>query len=108
LKKEHRQFVSLHFSDQSEFYSTKCLRFVFKFPSKIEDLEKLMELTIYYIDLVSTISLKSRDKNILKREAAVLSEKQKANKEKEIEMRKKRKEEKIEKEELKKRKKVEK
>jgi hypothetical protein len=84
------------------------LRFVFKFPSKIEDLEKLMELTIYYIDLVATVSLKSRDKNILKREAAVLSEKQKANKEKEIEMRKKRKEEKIEKEELKKRKKVEK
>ena len=75
---------------------------------KMEDLEKLMELTIYYIDLISSIKLKSKEKNLLQREAIILAEVQKANKEKEAEMAKKRKEEKREKIDQKKRKEKEK
>eukprot|EP01080_Neovahlkampfia_damariscottae_P001049 gene1049-10568_t len=105
LSKYHRYFVSLHFSDQSEFYSTKCLRFQFKMPSKMEDLDKLMEMTIYYIDLIASIKLKSKEKNLLQRDALAKAESLQANKEKEAEMSRKRKEEKREKLDQKKRKK---
>lgn len=100
-----RFFVSLHFSDESRFYSTKCLKFVFKLTSDVEKMAELMELTFHMIDAVANIRLKDRNANLLMREKVRLSFTQKANKEKEEEEARKRKKEKLEKQEEKKKKK---
>lgn len=92
-----RDFLSLHFSDQSEFYSDKCLRFVFRIPSELERLKSLMQMTMLMIDLVQSIELKDKSKNELAREKAKVSSQQKKNREKELEEARKRKKEKDEK-----------
>lgn len=89
-----RDFISFHFSDQSEFYSDKCLRFVFQIPSDLEKLKPLMETTILMIDLVQSVELKDKSRNELMREKVRVSGTQKKNREKELEESRKRKKEK--------------
>jgi hypothetical protein len=59
-------FVSLHFSDNSQLFPNfaKSLRFEYNLPTNMSEMSDLMEMTLFFVDLLTSLQLPQKILNV--------------------------------------------